>query len=158
MPCSTSYYIVLFFFVRYSSSEFSYMISYFIFFPEKDPHVRYNPLKDDWILVSPHRTLRPWSGQVEKSPVKSIPEHDENNPLCPGSIRNGKRNPEYTVLFVECISLLNIYILCRYSIVVLSYNPTSTLCYIHYITLYFVINLRIHLCIRCRRTCSLEAH
>ncbi|KAJ8959293.1 hypothetical protein NQ318_021978 [Aromia moschata] len=25
-------------------------------------HLRYNPLKDEWILVSPHRSLRPWSG------------------------------------------------------------------------------------------------
>lgn len=67
-------------------------------FPEKDPHVRYNPLKDDWVLVSPHRTLRPWSGQVEETGEgKSIPEHDENNPLCPGSFRNGKRNPDYKV-------------------------------------------------------------
>ena len=93
------------------------MISYFILFPEKDPHVRYNPLKDDWILVSPHRTLRPWSGQVEKSPVKSIPEHDENNPLCPGSFRNGERNPVYTVRFV--VYIVHIYILYWCSIVVL---------------------------------------
>lgn len=64
---------------------------------EKDPHVRYNPLKDDWVLVSPHRTLRPWSGQVEKSATESIPEHDGKNPLCPGSVRNGKRNPDYKV-------------------------------------------------------------
>jgi UDPglucose--hexose-1-phosphate uridylyltransferase len=30
------------------------------------PHIRFNPLKDEWILVSPHRTKRPWKGQVEK--------------------------------------------------------------------------------------------
>ena len=28
------------------------------------PHVRYNPLLDEWVLVSPHRMNRPWSGQV----------------------------------------------------------------------------------------------
>ena len=30
------------------------------------PHIRFNPLKDEWVLVSPHRTKRPWKGQVER--------------------------------------------------------------------------------------------
>ena len=26
------------------------------------PHRRYNPLSREWVLVSPHRTQRPWQG------------------------------------------------------------------------------------------------
>ena len=29
------------------------------------PHRRYNPLLDEWVLVSPQRLERPWQGQVE---------------------------------------------------------------------------------------------
>jgi UDPglucose--hexose-1-phosphate uridylyltransferase len=29
------------------------------------PHRRYNPLLDEWILVSPQRAKRPWQGQNE---------------------------------------------------------------------------------------------
>ena len=50
-------------------------------------HVRYNPLKGEWVLVSPHRLKRPWAGQVEKPEEEKIPVHDPNNPLCPGATR-----------------------------------------------------------------------
>ncbi|XP_054160388.1 galactose-1-phosphate uridylyltransferase-like [Oppia nitens] len=63
-------------------------------------HIRYNPLKDDWVLVSPHRMKRPWAGQVEKLAEDDVPERDPTNPLCPGSRRaNGIVNPEYTETF-----------------------------------------------------------
>ncbi|MFC5284996.1 hypothetical protein [Pedobacter alpinus] len=32
---------------------------------EEHPHKRLNILTGDWILVSPHRTKRPWQGKVE---------------------------------------------------------------------------------------------
>ncbi|KAI2660083.1 Galactose-1-phosphate uridylyltransferase [Labeo rohita] len=64
-------------------------------------HLRYNPLRDSWVLVSAHRMKRPWKGQVEKPPEDNIPRHDPNNPLCPGSVRaNGEVNPEYDSTFM----------------------------------------------------------
>lgn len=51
-------------------------------------HMRYNPLRGEWLLVSPHRTLRPWSGQHEKVQENKIPSFDPNNPLCPGAKRS----------------------------------------------------------------------
>jgi UDPglucose--hexose-1-phosphate uridylyltransferase len=54
-------------------------------------HLRYNPLRDDWVLVCPHRMKRPWAGHVEKPEEADIPRHDPKNPLCPGNTRpNGK--------------------------------------------------------------------
>ncbi|WP_132687605.1 UDP-glucose--hexose-1-phosphate uridylyltransferase [Volucribacter psittacicida] len=65
------------------------------------PHRRYNPLKDEWILVSPHRAKRPWSGQVDKFPTTELPHYDENCFLCPGNERvSGQRNPDYSGTFV----------------------------------------------------------
>lgn len=71
------------------------------FDPREHQHVRWNPMKSEWILVSPHRMKRPWSGQVEKTNEKEQPEFDPANPLCPGVTRpNGAQNPDYTSTFV----------------------------------------------------------
>jgi UDPglucose--hexose-1-phosphate uridylyltransferase len=65
------------------------------------PHRRFNPLTREWVLVSPHRTRRPWRGQVEKVPPETQPEYDPGCYLCPGNSRAGGRaNPAYTSTFV----------------------------------------------------------
>ncbi len=61
-----------------------------------DPHRRYNILTGEWVLVSPHRTKRPWQGKVEKSQVTNRPQYDPKCYLCPGNVRaNGSETPVY---------------------------------------------------------------
>lgn len=65
------------------------------------PHRRYNPLMDEWVLVSPHRLKRPWQGQQETPPTDERPPYDPACYLCPGNRRaNGEQNPPYTSTFV----------------------------------------------------------
>jgi UDPglucose--hexose-1-phosphate uridylyltransferase len=68
---------------------------------KREPHRRYNPLTREWVLVSPHRTARPWQGQVEEGGAVRQPEYDPECYLCPGNARvGGARNPRYTSTFV----------------------------------------------------------
>src|SRR5215211_7111531 len=65
------------------------------------PHRRYNPLSREWVLVSPHRTQRPWQGQVEQRPTEQKPQYDPQCYLCPGNSRaGGLVNPRYEHTFV----------------------------------------------------------
>jgi len=67
----------------------------------EQPHRRFNPLRGEWILVSPHRTQRPWLGEVEKTPHPADLHYDPTCYLCPGNSRaGGVRNPHYTSTFV----------------------------------------------------------
>ena len=59
-------------------------------------HRRQNPLTGRWVLVSPHRTKRPWLGQIEPQAAPDLQVHDANCYLCPGNKRaNGATNPNY---------------------------------------------------------------
>lgn len=52
-------------------------------------------------MVSPHRALRPWSGQTEQPPIEKILEFDPTNPLCPGVKRaSGIVTPNYESTYV----------------------------------------------------------
>ncbi len=67
----------------------------------EDPHRRYNPLLDEWVLVSPHRSKRPWQGQNETISTEKRPKYDPECYLCPGNVRaNGLQNPEYKDCYV----------------------------------------------------------
>ena len=59
-------------------------------------HRRQNPLTGRWVLVSPHRTQRPWLGQIEPQAAPDLQVHDADCYLCPGNKRaNGATNPNY---------------------------------------------------------------
>ena len=65
------------------------------------PHRRYNPLLDEWILVSAGRTSRPWQGRREIAQSDPLPAYDPGCYLCPGNVRaNGDHNPAYESTYV----------------------------------------------------------
>ena len=65
------------------------------------PHRRLNRLTGEWVLVSPHRTARPWQGQVEEIDPEARPAFDPECYLCPGNTRaGGATTPEYTSTYV----------------------------------------------------------
>ena len=67
----------------------------------QNPHRRYNPLLDEWVLVSPHRTRRPWQGISDETYIEPQPHYDPDCYLCPGNQRaNGMKTPQYESVYV----------------------------------------------------------
>jgi UDPglucose--hexose-1-phosphate uridylyltransferase len=68
---------------------------------QQNPHRRFNPLKREWVLVSPNRTQRPWQGQTEAKVAEVALQYDPNCYLCPGNLRaGGVRTDKYTSTYV----------------------------------------------------------
>ncbi|HXI81254.1 MAG TPA: UDP-glucose--hexose-1-phosphate uridylyltransferase [Verrucomicrobiae bacterium] len=66
-----------------------------------EPHRRYNPLLDEWVLVSAERTRRPWQGRQEPPASGPVQAYDPTCYLCPGNRRaGGEANPDYPSTFV----------------------------------------------------------
>jgi len=61
------------------------------------PHRRKNILTGEWVLVSPHRTKRPWQGKKDTPQQAETIAYDPNCYLCPGNERaGGAKNPNYS--------------------------------------------------------------
>ncbi|VDO00572.1 unnamed protein product [Rodentolepis nana] len=73
--------------------------------PQDKSHRRYNPLTQEWVVVSPNRISRPWVGAVENTASSSAGKSESSSSqkaipkstaLAPGAIRsNGAVNPFY---------------------------------------------------------------
>jgi UDPglucose--hexose-1-phosphate uridylyltransferase len=73
------------------------------------PHRRKNMLTGEWILVSPHRSKRPWQGELAAPATEQRRRYESDCYLCPGNTRaNGEINPQYghTYVFTNDFSSL----------------------------------------------------
>lgn len=65
------------------------------------PHRRLNPLTGRHILVSPHRSKRPWLGQEDRLETHDLLVHDPSCYLCPRNQRiGGISNPDYQSTYI----------------------------------------------------------
>lgn len=61
---------------------------------------RWQPLLQQWVLVSARSATRPWSGAISSGSLASLPAHDPDCYLCPRVVRaNGLSNPDYDGAF-----------------------------------------------------------
>ncbi|MEQ8677409.1 MAG: UDP-glucose--hexose-1-phosphate uridylyltransferase [Aggregatilineales bacterium] len=68
---------------------------------KEHPHRRVNPLTGEYVLVSPHRTKRPWQGKQERPQQDTRPPHDPTCYLCARNTRaSGDVNPDYQSTYV----------------------------------------------------------
>lgn len=64
-------------------------------------HRRFNPLRNSWVLCSPHRSKRPWQGAQEPETSTTVCSYDSTCYLCPRNMRaNGSTNPAYTGTYI----------------------------------------------------------
>ncbi len=69
--------------------------------PTVTPHRRFNPLRRQWVLVSPQRTQRPWQGEVGAAAGFNDLHYDPTCYLCPGNPRaGGAHTPAYEHVYV----------------------------------------------------------
>jgi UDPglucose--hexose-1-phosphate uridylyltransferase len=72
------------------------MLTYFA----DHPHRRADPLSGRHVLVSPHRSKRPWQGQEDVPAITPRVPYDPACYLCPGNARVGAlKNPDYETVF-----------------------------------------------------------
>lgn len=65
------------------------------------PHRRRNLLNGEWLLISPHRAVRPWQGEQATAGAPPLASHDPACHLCPGNRRaTGAVNPHYSATYV----------------------------------------------------------
>ena len=61
---------------------------------------RWQPLLQQWVLVSARSAARPWSGEISSGKNDSLSTHDPECYLCPRVVRaNGSSNPDYVGAF-----------------------------------------------------------
>ena len=62
---------------------------------------RWQPLREEWVVVAAHRQNRPWSGEMLDSSALPVPDYRDYCYLCPRNERvGGYFNDDYKGVFV----------------------------------------------------------